>query len=60
MRGGIIAILAAAGLTLGGCAHTPAVTLSYYLPKTSVSFKVIRTVACDAGDNLNNVGNLQH
>lgn len=47
----IVATLIGASLTLGGCAHTPDVTLSYYLPKTSVSFKVIRTVACDAGDN---------
>lgn len=40
-----------AGIALGGCARTPPVTLGYYLPKSNVSFKVIRTVACDAGDH---------
>lgn len=36
---------------LAGCAHVPDVTVGYYLPKSAVSFKVIRTVACDADDN---------
>lgn len=51
MRKQIVAALIVAAISLGGCAHTPAVTLGYYLPKSSVSFKVIRTIACDAGDN---------
>lgn len=38
-------------LALGGCAHLPTATVGYYLPTSSVSFKVVRTVACDAGGN---------
>ncbi|MXO58557.1 hypothetical protein GRI89_03245 [Altererythrobacter salegens] len=45
------ALLTFAGLILGGCAHTPDVTVGYYLPKSDVSFKVIRTVACDKDSN---------
>lgn len=36
---------------LGGCAHLPNATIGYYLPTSDVSFKVIRTIACDAGGN---------
>lgn len=36
---------------LGGCAHLPKATIGYYLPTSDVSFKVIRTIACDAGGN---------
>lgn len=45
------ALLAASLLGLGGCAHLPDATVSYYLPTSEVTFKVIRTVACDAGGN---------
>lgn len=51
MHKNIIATLALVAIWLGGCAHTPDITLGYYLPKSSVSFKVIRTIACDASDN---------
>lgn len=36
---------------LGGCAHIPDATIGYYLPTSDVSFKVIRTIACDAAGN---------
>lgn len=36
---------------LAGCAHLPDVTVGYYLAKSKVNFKVIRTVACDANNN---------
>lgn len=35
---------------LGGCAHLPDATVGYYLPQSKVSFKVIRTVACDSNN----------
>ncbi|HET6264474.1 MAG TPA: hypothetical protein VFD95_06440 [Usitatibacter sp.] len=40
---------AAAILLLGcvGCAHTPDVTMQYYLSAARVTFKVTRTIACD-------------
>ena len=31
-----------------GCAHTPDVTMKYYLSASKVTFKVTRTLACDA------------
>jgi hypothetical protein len=34
-----------------GCAHTPPVKVNYFLAQSEASFKVIRTVACDEGDN---------
>ena len=37
-------------LLLVGCAHLPDATVQYYLPKTEVSFGVIRTVACDSNN----------
>lgn len=33
------------------CAHTPSVKVNYFLAQSEVSFKVIRTVACDEGGN---------
>lgn len=45
---------ACAVLLLGcvGCAHMPDVTVGYYLARTKATFKVIRTVACDANNNI--------
>lgn len=40
------------GLLLSGCASLPDVTVNYYLPRTDIRFKVIRTVACDAQNTL--------
>jgi hypothetical protein len=37
---------------LNGCAHLPDATVGYYLAKSEVKFKVIRTVTCDANNNL--------
>lgn len=37
---------------LAGCASLPNATVRYYLPQTKVSFKVVRTVACDANNYL--------
>ncbi len=51
MRKVIVATLSLTSIILGGCANTPDVTLGYYLPKSSISFRVIRTIACDADDN---------
>ena len=39
-------------LALTGCAHLPDATVHYYLPKTDVSFKVVRTVTCDENNNV--------
>lgn len=35
-------------LLISSCAGMPDATIKYYLPKTSVDFKVIRTVTCNA------------
>lgn len=35
-----------------GCAHLPDATVNYYHAQTKVSFKVIRTIGCDARSNL--------
>lgn len=40
------ALVALVGV-IAGCAHVPDATLSYYLARSKVSFKVVRTVACD-------------
>jgi len=37
--------------TLPACATLPDVTMNYYLAHSSASFKVVRTVTCDAADN---------
>ena len=37
-------------LAVAGCAHTPDVEVGYYLGKSAVSIKVVRTVACDGSD----------
>jgi hypothetical protein len=37
---------------LGGCASLPDATIGYYLPQTKVSFKVVRTMACDVNNYL--------
>ena len=37
---------------LGGCAHMPEVTVGYYLAESTISFKVVRTVACDADNRV--------
>ena len=44
-----VLIAVTAGL-LGGCANLPDAELAYYLTQTSVSVRVVRTVACDAKD----------
>ncbi len=44
----IPALLAAS--LLASCAHSPDVSVRYYLPRTTVSFKVVRTVLCDAAN----------
>lgn len=36
---------------LAGCGHVPDVTVSYYLAESRLTFKVLRTVACDGKDN---------
>ena len=41
-------ILIISGLFASACARTPDVQASYYLPRSSLSVKVVRTVACDA------------
>jgi hypothetical protein len=46
-----LSVSAALATFLGGCAFTPNVTVGYYLAQSKVSFKVIRTVACDADNN---------
>jgi hypothetical protein len=45
---------AAVILLLGcvGCAHIPDVTVGYYLARTKMSIKVVRTFTCDAAANL--------
>lgn len=45
---GFIVVVATA---LGGCASTPDVTATYYLPSAMLEVSVIRTVGCDALDN---------
>lgn len=45
------AAAAIAALTLSGCASTPKLSMNYYLPTTSASFKVVRTIACDEANN---------
>jgi len=35
-----------------GCAHLPDSTVNYHLAKSEVGFKVVRTMACDKGNNL--------
>lgn len=46
--GGLLAF--ASTTLLAACGHLPDVIVGYYLPETKVSFKVVRSVACD-GDN---------
>ncbi len=41
---------------ISGCANLPDTKIGYYLPKTQVSFKVIRTIACNA-DNYPIIAN---
>jgi len=45
---------AAAILLLGsvGCAHMPDATVRYYLAKSNVSFKVLRSLACDPAGGI--------
>ena len=40
-------ILILSGLLTSACARTPDVQASYYLPRSSLGIKVVRTVACD-------------
>ena len=42
----------ATAAAMAGCAHLPDATVNYYLAQTKVSFKVVRTVACDAQDEV--------
>ena len=37
---------------LAGCASLPDATVRYYLTETKVTFKVVRTVACDGNNQL--------
>lgn len=43
---------------VSGCAHVPNATIVYYLPKSKVDFKVIRTVVCDEADHPNVVNSV--
>jgi hypothetical protein len=47
-----LCVLIAFNAVLAGCASLPNATIKYYLPRTNVSFKVVRTVACDAENYL--------
>ena len=47
----LISIGMGCAVVLAGCAHTPPVDVTYFLAQSEASFKVIRTVACDDGDN---------
>ncbi len=47
-----LSISAVMALLLSGCASLPDVTVDYYLTRTDIRFKAIRTVACDAKNNL--------
>ena len=40
------------GIIAIGCANTPDLTVSYFLAKSELQLEVIRTVTCDASDNL--------
>jgi len=44
--------LASIAVALSGCAALPDAAVRYYLPKTTVNVKVVRTVACDSDDHL--------
>ena len=48
----VTAAIAAAALACGGCAQLPDATIHYYLARTTVSFKAVRTVACTADGKL--------
>lgn len=45
--------IAAAMFSLSSCAHVPNAEVGYYLPKSKVDFKVIRTVVCDEANHPN-------
>jgi hypothetical protein len=47
-----IAAMLLSGVLLAGCGHLPNATVTYYLAQSEVSFKVLRTAACDAGGHL--------
>jgi hypothetical protein len=38
--------------SISGCASLPDAKIRYYLPQTKVSFKVVRTISCDANNYL--------
>ena len=39
-------------LFLNACAHLPDATVGYYLAKSEVKFKIVRTVACDTNNTI--------
>lgn len=47
-----IVLALACALGIASCASTPDVTVTYFLPKTTVNAKVTRTITCDAESNL--------
>lgn len=51
MRKSILFFAAVAATLLASCATLPDVTMTYYLARSEASFKVVRTVACDAANN---------
>ena len=40
------------GIVAAGCANTPDLTVSYFLAKSELQLEVIRTVTCNASNNL--------
>lgn len=46
-------------LVVGGCAHTPYVTLGHYLPSSEVEIKVDRVLTCDANNNIVEVSDVK-
>jgi hypothetical protein len=50
-RVAVISLCAGAWL-LAACPHLPDATVGYYLTKTKVGFRVVRTVACDGNNFL--------
>lgn len=44
----IFVVLAA---SINGCAHLPDAKIGYYLAKSEIKFKVVRTITCDANNN---------
>ena len=51
-RSFILASVSGLALLTTGCASLPDATVRYYLPQTKLGVRVIRTVACDANNQL--------